>query len=105
MISGGIEIYQNVYIHLILAEICGDELLNSSESTMIAVGKKTLHVLGKEPKKRYLPKVNYKNISLLCGMCSRLKIKTSAGQWLSSDVFIVNYDHIQHINLLSLLLT
>ena len=47
---------------------------------MIAVGKKTLHVLGKEPKKRYLPKVNYKNISLLCGMCSRLKIKTSAGQ-------------------------
>lgn len=71
---------------------------------MIAVGKKTLHVLGKEPNKKYLLKVDYKNISL-CGMCSRLIIKTSAGQWLSSDIFIVNYDHVQHINLLSLLPT
>lgn len=71
---------------------------------MIAVGKKTLYVLGKEPNKKYLLKVDYKNISL-CGMCSRLIIKTSAGQWLSSDIFIVNYDHVQHINLLSLLPT
>ena len=39
---------------------------------------------------------------LICWMCSKLKMNTT---WLSSGVFIVDFDHSQHINVVFLLLT
>ena len=46
-------------------------------------------------------KVNNKKIRLIC-MCSSLKINTACHR---SFVFIVDFDHSQHINVVFLLLT
>ena len=51
---------------------------------------------------KYMFKVSNKKIRLICWMCSKLKINTA---WHSSSVFIVDFDHSQHINVLFLLLT
>ena len=53
------------------------------------------------PTDKYMFKVNNKKIRLIC-MCSNLKINTA---WHRSFVFIVNFDHSQHINIVFLLLT
>ena len=54
------------------------------------------------PIDKYMFKVNHKKIRLTCWMCSRLKINRA---WHSSGVFIVNFDHNQHINIVFLFLT
>ena len=42
----------------------------------------------------------------MCEICSKLTIKTpEQRQWHSSSVFIVNFEHILHLDLLFLLLT
>ena len=46
------------------------------------------------PTNKYMFKV-YKKARLICWMCSKLKIYTP---WHSSTVFIVDFDHSQHIN-------
>ena len=53
------------------------------------------------PTDKYMFKLNNKKIRLIC-MCSNLKINTA---WHHSFVFIVNFDHSQHINIVFLLLT
>ena len=52
------------------------------------------------PTNKYMFKVNNKNIRLICWMCSNINTA-----WHSSSVFIVDYDHSQHINIVFLLLT
>ena len=47
-------------------------------------------------------KLTIKKIRLICWMCSMLKINTA---WHRSGVFIVDFDHSQHINIVLLLLT
>ena len=54
------------------------------------------------PIDKYMFKVNHKKIRLTCWMSSRLKINRA---WHSSGVFIVNFDHNQHINIVFLFLT
>ena len=54
------------------------------------------------PTDKYMSKVNNKKIRLICWMCSKLKINTA---WHRSGVFIVDFDHSQHINILFLFLT
>ena len=54
------------------------------------------------PTGKYMFKVNNKKIRLICWMCSMLKINTA---WHRSGVFIVDFDHSQHINIVLLLLT
>ena len=46
----------------------------------------------------YLLKVNNRNTRTRCEICSKLTIKTPG-------VFIVNFEHISHLALVSLLLT
>ena len=53
------------------------------------------------PTDKYMFKVNNKKIRLIC-MCSSLKINTACHR---SFVFIVDFDHYQHINIVFLLLT
>ena len=53
------------------------------------------------PTDKYMFKVNNKKIRLIC-MCSSLKINTACHR---SFVFIVYFDHSQHINIVFLLLT
>ena len=53
------------------------------------------------PTDKYMFKVNNKKIRLIC-MCSSLKINTACHR---SFVFIVDFDHSQHINIVFLLLT
>ena len=56
------------------------------------------------PAKIYSFKVNNRNTRKRCEMCSKLTIKTpERRQWLRSGVFIVNFEHISHLFLLSLL--
>ena len=56
------------------------------------------------PTDKYVFRVNNKNkkIRLICRMCSKLKIKRA---WHRSDVFIIGFDHSQHINGALLILT
>ena len=54
------------------------------------------------PTNKYMFKVSNKKIRLICWMCSKLKINTA---WHSSSVFIVDFDHSHHINIVFLLLT
>ena len=54
----------------------------------------------------YLPKVNNRNTRKRCEACSKLTIKTlERHHWRRSGVFIVNFEHISHLALVSLLLT
>ena len=54
----------------------------------------------------YLLKVNNRNTRVRCEICSKLTIKIpERRQWRRSDVFIVNFEHISHLNLVFLLLT
>ena len=51
-------------------------------------------------------KVNNRNSRTKCEICSKLTIKTpELRNWHRSGVFIVNFEHISHIVLVSLLLT
>ena len=54
----------------------------------------------------YLFKGNHRNTRTRCEICSKLTIKTA--EWRHSrhsGVFIVNFQHISHFNLVFLLLT
>ena len=51
---------------------------------------------------KYMSKVNNKQIRLICWMCSKLKINTA---WHRSGVFVADFDHNQHVNIVLLLLT
>ena len=54
----------------------------------------------------YLLKVNNRKTRTICGICSKLAIKTPERRyWRRSGVFIVNFEHISHHALLFLLLT
>ena len=57
----------------------------------------------------YLFKVNNKNTTKRCEICSKLTIKTPERRhwrhWRSSSVFIVNFEHVSNLFLVSLLLT
>ena len=54
----------------------------------------------------YLLKVNNRNTSTRCEICSKLTINTpERRQWRRSGVFIVNFEHISHLVLVFLLLT
>ena len=54
----------------------------------------------------YLLKVNNRNTSTRCEICSKLTIKTTERRhWRRSGVFIVNSEHIPHHVLVFLLLT
>ena len=51
-------------------------------------------------------KVNIKNTRSMCGICSKLAIKTlKQRQWRLSGIFIVNFEQIPHIVLIFPLLT
>ena len=54
------------------------------------------------PTDKYMSKVNNKKIRLICWMCSKLKINTA---WHCSGVFVADFDHSQHVNIVFLLLT
>ena len=54
----------------------------------------------------YLFKVNSRNTTARCEICSKLTIKTrERWQWHRSGVLIVNFEHISHLVLVLLLLT
>ena len=54
----------------------------------------------------YLLKVDNRNTRKRCEACSKLTIKTlERHHWRRSGVFIVNFEHISHLALVSLLLT
>ena len=54
------------------------------------------------PTDKYMFKANNKKIWLICCVNSKLKVNTA---WHRSGVFIVDFDHNQHINTMFLLLT
>ena len=54
------------------------------------------------PTDKYMSKVNNKKIRLICWMCSKLKINTA---WYCSGVFVSDFDHSQHVNIVFPLLT
>ena len=57
------------------------------------------------PANKYMPKVNIKNTKTKCETCSDLTVNTSGRRHcLRSGVFIVNFEHIPHLILVSLLL-
>ena len=63
-------------------------------------------ILFKYPSGIYLLKVNSRNTTASCEICSKLTIKTpERRQWHCSCVFIVNFEHISHIVLVFLFLT
>ena len=51
---------------------------------------------------KYIFKVNNKKTRLICWNCSKLKINAA---WHRTGVFVFGFDHNQHINSVSLLLT
>ena len=51
---------------------------------------------------KYMSKVNTKQIRLICWMCSKLKVNTVCHR---SGVFVADFDHNQHVNIVLLLLT
>ena len=54
----------------------------------------------------YLFKINNRNTRTRCKICSKLIIKTiERRQWRRFGVFIVNLEHLSHLNLAFLLLT
>ena len=54
----------------------------------------------------YFFKVNHRNTTKRCEICSKLTIKTPERRhWDRSGVFIVNFEHISHLFLVLLLLT
>ena len=53
------------------------------------------------PTDKYMSKVNNKKIRLICWMCSKLKINTT---WHHSGVFVADFEHSQHANIVFLLL-
>ena len=58
------------------------------------------------PEDIYLLKVNNRNTRTRCEICSKLTIKTpERRQQRRSGVFILNFEHISHFVLVSLLLT
>ena len=58
------------------------------------------------PSNIYLFKVNLRNISVWCKICSKLLLGTSERQhWRRSSVFILNNEHILHFFPVFLLLT
>ena len=58
------------------------------------------------PVDKYIVKVNNRNTRTRCETCSKLTIKTSGRRcWLCSGVFFVNFEHISHLVLASVLLT
>ena len=61
--------------------------------------------LRKYPAGIYLLKVNNKNASTRCKICSKLTIKTPERRQWRSGVFIVNFEYISHLVLVFLLLT
>ena len=53
------------------------------------------------PRRYLLVQVNNGNSKTMCGICSKLTVKTLEGRhWRHSDVFIVNFEQILHIVLL-----
>ena len=58
------------------------------------------------PAGSYMFKVDNKNTRTRCEICSKLTIKTPKRRhWRRYGVFIVNFEHILHLALVSLLLT
>ena len=54
----------------------------------------------------YLVKVNNRNTTIRCEICSKLPVKTPERRhWRHSGAFIVNFEHISHLVLVFLLLT
>ena len=51
----------------------------------------------------YMFKVNKRNTRTRCKIRSKIAIKTP--EWSRSGVFIVNFEHISHLDLVFLLLT
>ena len=79
---------------------------------MILVGLFWFHIMFKQerelslPANIYLFKVNNRNTRKRREICSKLIIKTPERRhWLSSGVFIVNFEHTLHLVLVFLLLT
>ena len=63
-------------------------------------------LVGSYPAGIYLLKVNNRNARTRCEICSKLTIMTPERRhWRRSGVFIVNFEHISHLGLVSLLLT
>ena len=54
------------------------------------------------PTDKYMSKVNNKKIRLICWMCSKLKMNTA---WHRFGVFVADFDHSQHVNIVFLHLT
>ena len=57
------------------------------------------------PASSYMSKANNRNTRTRCQICSKLIIKTQERrQWCRSGTFIVNFEHISHLDLVFLLL-
>ena len=55
------------------------------------------------PAGNYMFKVNNRNTSTRCEICSKLTITTpEQRQWRRSGVFIINFEHITHLDILFL---
>ena len=58
------------------------------------------------PAGNYMFKVNNRNTTARCDICSKLTINIpERRQWRHSGIFIVNFEHISHLVLVFLLLT
>ena len=58
------------------------------------------------PDGNYMFKVDNRNTRTRCEICSKLTVKTPERRnWRRSGVFILNFEHTIHINLVLLLLT
>ena len=59
-----------------------------------------------KPAENYMFKVNNRNTRTWCEICSKLTIKkTERRHWRRSGYLTVNFEHISHFALVSLLLT
>ena len=85
------------------------KVINKTVNTWCNLHKGNSHIISFQlcyPTGNYLFKVNNRNTRTRCEICSKLTIKTLERlPWRCSGVFIVNFEHISHLVLKSLLLT
>ena len=80
--------------------------LKATQKTLITfllyISKDLVKAMKTFPAETFLLKVNDKNTRTRCKICLKLTIKTPEREW---RVFIVNFGHISHLILVSVLLT
>ena len=80
--------------------VLSNKILSNSHTVVFQAKSSTANFRTPYRASIYLLRVNNKNTRKKCEVCSKL-----ISHWRRSSVFIVNFEHISHFVLVSLLLT